>query len=106
MCSNIGTPNNHDFPFGANGKVVVLSVPILKHFLFHNTYFSVPFSGNWSQSGTSSNRHSLDSDIKPEGYKFNSQYSLGKDSGRDSPTLEEENEYVSYVMESPYNTTQ
>ena len=32
MCSNIGTPNNHDFPFGTNGKVVVLGVPILKHF--------------------------------------------------------------------------
>lgn len=46
-------------------------------------------SGNWSQSGTSSNRHSLDSDIKPDNYKFTSQYSLGKDSG-----LEEENECV------------
>ena len=32
ICSNIGTPNNHDFPFGTNGKVVVLGVPILKHF--------------------------------------------------------------------------
>ena len=32
MYSNIGTPNNHQFPFGTNGKVVVLSVPILKHF--------------------------------------------------------------------------
>ena len=32
MCSNIGTPNNHHFPFGTNGKVVVLGVPILKHF--------------------------------------------------------------------------
>ena len=31
MCSNIGTPNNHHFPFGTNGKVVVLGVPILKH---------------------------------------------------------------------------
>ena len=32
MCLNIGTPNNHHFPFGENGKVVVLDVPILKHF--------------------------------------------------------------------------
>ena len=32
MCSIIGTPNNHHFPFGTNGKVVVLGVPILKHF--------------------------------------------------------------------------
>ena len=31
MCSNIGTPNNHHFPFRTNGKVVVLGVPILKH---------------------------------------------------------------------------
>ena len=31
MCSNIGTPKNHHFPFGTNGKVVVLGVPILKH---------------------------------------------------------------------------
>ena len=32
MCLNIGTLNNHHFPFGTNGKVVVLGVPILKHF--------------------------------------------------------------------------
>ena len=29
---NIGTPYNHHFPFGTNGKVEVLGVPILKHF--------------------------------------------------------------------------
>ena len=29
---NIGTPNNHHFPFGTNVKVEVLGVPILKHF--------------------------------------------------------------------------
>ena len=28
----IGTPNNHHFPCGTNGIVVVLGVPILKHF--------------------------------------------------------------------------
>ena len=32
MCLNIETPNNHHFPFMTNGKVVVLAVPILKHF--------------------------------------------------------------------------
>ena len=32
MCLNIGTPNNHHFPFGTNGKVIMLGVPILKHF--------------------------------------------------------------------------
>ena len=26
------TSNNHHFPFGTNGKVVVLGVPKLKHF--------------------------------------------------------------------------
>ena len=32
MCLNIGTPKNHDFPFGTNENVVVLAVPIHKHF--------------------------------------------------------------------------
>ena len=32
MCSDTGTPNNHHFLYGTNGKVVVLGVPILKHF--------------------------------------------------------------------------
>ena len=32
MCLNTGTPNNHHFQFWTNGKVVVLGVPILKHF--------------------------------------------------------------------------
>ena len=32
MCLNIGTPNSYHFPFGTNGKEVVLGVPILKHF--------------------------------------------------------------------------
>ena len=32
MCLNIGTPNNHYFPFGTNENVEVLGVPILKHF--------------------------------------------------------------------------
>ena len=32
MCLNTGTPKNHHFPSGTNGKVMVLGVPILKHF--------------------------------------------------------------------------
>ena len=38
MCSNIGTPKIINFPFGTNGKLIVLGVPILKHFrvLFSN----------------------------------------------------------------------
>ena len=32
MCSNIGTPKTINFPFGTNGKLMVLGVPILKHF--------------------------------------------------------------------------
>ena len=31
MCQNIGTPNKYHFPFGTNGKVVLLGVPTLKH---------------------------------------------------------------------------
>ena len=38
MCLNIGTPNNQHFPFGTNEKVVVLSVPILKHFRVNCLY--------------------------------------------------------------------
>ena len=32
MCSNIGTPKIINFPFGTNGKLMVLGVPIFKHF--------------------------------------------------------------------------
>ena len=32
MCSDIGTPKIINFPFGTNGKLMVLGVPILKHF--------------------------------------------------------------------------
>ena len=31
MCLNIGTPKTVNFPFGTNGKLMVLGVPILKH---------------------------------------------------------------------------
>ena len=32
MCLNTGTSENYHFPFKINGKIVVLGVPILKHF--------------------------------------------------------------------------
>ena len=32
MSSNSGIPKNINFPFGTNGKLMVLGVPILKHF--------------------------------------------------------------------------
>ena len=32
MCSDIGTPKIINFPFGTNGKLMVLGVPIFKHF--------------------------------------------------------------------------
>ena len=32
---NIGTTNNHQFPFWTNGKVVVLGVLLLKHFRYY-----------------------------------------------------------------------
>ena len=31
MCLNIGTPKTINFPFGTNGNLTVLGVPILKH---------------------------------------------------------------------------
>ena len=32
MCLNTGTPKIINFPFGTNGKLMVLGVPIFKHF--------------------------------------------------------------------------
>ena len=51
MCSNIGTPNNHHFPFGTNGKVVVLGVPILKHFrviITDTAFYLASVNFHWS----------------------------------------------------------
>ena len=43
MCMNIGTPKTINFPFGTNGKMTVLGVPILKYFrvvmIFHLEFF-------------------------------------------------------------------
>ena len=41
MYSNIGTPNYGHFPFGTNGKIEVLGVPILKHFRVSQCSLSV-----------------------------------------------------------------
>ena len=41
---NIVTPKTIDFPFGTNGKSMILSVPILKHFrvlLFMTKFFQI-----------------------------------------------------------------
>ena len=32
MCLIIGTPKNINFPFETNGKLMILGVPVLKHF--------------------------------------------------------------------------
>ena len=32
MCLNIGTPKIINFPFETNGKLLILDVPILKHY--------------------------------------------------------------------------
>ena len=39
MCLHIGIPNNHHFPTGATGKVVVVGGPILKHFRVSSPIF-------------------------------------------------------------------
>ena len=39
MCSNIGTLKTINFPFGTNGKLMVLDVPILKHFRINLSKF-------------------------------------------------------------------
>ena len=50
MCSYIRTPNNHHFPFGTNGKVVVLGVPILKHFRVDSILKRLSFAGRQTES--------------------------------------------------------
>ena len=35
MCLNTGTPKTINFPFETNGKLMILGVPILKHFRVH-----------------------------------------------------------------------
>ena len=41
MCSNIGTPKTINFPFGTNGKIMVLGVSILQHFRVECVVFCV-----------------------------------------------------------------
>ena len=41
MCSNFGTPKTINFPFGTNGKLMVLGVPIFKHFRVYLEWFKV-----------------------------------------------------------------
>ena len=49
MCSNIGTSKTINFPFGTNGKLMVLGVPILKLFRVSVLqYASVSDTMQWS----------------------------------------------------------
>ena len=50
MCSNIGTPKTINFPFGTNGKLMVLGVPILKHFRVYMRFFFLTFQSDDSSS--------------------------------------------------------
>ena len=36
MCLSIGTPKIINFPFGTNGKLIILGVPIFKHIRVYN----------------------------------------------------------------------
>ena len=45
MYLNIGTPTTIDFPFGTNGKLMVLGVPILKHFRVY-IFCNIGYSNN------------------------------------------------------------
>ena len=40
ICLNCGTPKTISFPFGTNGKLIILGVPILKH----NTVYQFSFN--------------------------------------------------------------
>ena len=48
MCLNTGTPKTINFPFVPNGKLMVLGVPIFKHFrvfkMYRYTHFSAIFT--------------------------------------------------------------
>ena len=48
MCVNIETAKIHHFPFGTNEKVVVLGVPILKHFRVY--LFPVIYHKYWDMN--------------------------------------------------------
>ena len=47
MCLNIGTPKTINFPFETNGKLMVVGVPILKHFrvMYKKSYCTTPGLG-------------------------------------------------------------
>ena len=45
MSLNIGTPKNINFPFATNGKIMVLGVPILKHFRVSELFCAVTVFG-------------------------------------------------------------
>ena len=53
MCQNTGAPKNINFPFGTNGKLMVLGVPILMHFRIHILNKTLVFKRCPFQSSTS-----------------------------------------------------
>ena len=40
MCPNFGTPKRINFPFGRNGKLIILGVPILKNIMVYKDLLS------------------------------------------------------------------
>ena len=46
MCLNFGTPKTINFPFGTNGKFMVLDVPILKQNIGTPKTINFPFGTN------------------------------------------------------------
>ena len=62
MCLNTGTPKIINFPFGTNGKLMVLGVPIFKHFRVTSVdlaHYGVSRAKDWVSvdCGTNSFRH-------------------------------------------------
>ena len=47
MCPNFGTPKMINFPFGTNGKFIMLGVPVLKHITVHclPNFYGVTLAG-------------------------------------------------------------
>ena len=49
ICLCIGTYKAINFPFGPNGKLMILGVPILKYIRDHNTYANKPTFWGFSE---------------------------------------------------------
>ena len=60
MYLNIGASNYRHFPFGKNGKVVVLGVPILKHFRVFTFILKFDYPSGHSANSADPNQLALD----------------------------------------------